>query len=149
MKYNLTKPCDECPYLKDSGFTYASLAQHARGEFPCHKACDVNEDEERGGSFFEPKKNGKTPHCAGALIFLEKQGTSHQMMRIMERIGRYDHSKLDMTANVGSKPRDYRRETPSEKMRREMDTTKKRPRQQRAQQARKSRKSRNGRRAGR
>jgi hypothetical protein len=98
--------------------------EHAQGEFPCHKACDVDENDEAGGSTFVPKKNGKTPHCAGALIFLEKKNAPHQMMRIMERIGRYDHTKLNMKANVGSKPADYRRETATEESRRQRNAMK-------------------------
>jgi hypothetical protein len=106
MKYTMTTPCDQCPYLIGSGFTYKSLMEHASGEFPCHKACDLDEDE---GVYVE-KDNGKTPHCAGALIFLEKQNRPHQMMRIAERLGMYDMTKLDMNANVGSKPSDYRKD---------------------------------------
>jgi len=110
MNYNMTKPCNACPFLIGSGFTFRSLQQHASGEFGCHKACDL--DEESGT--YEPHE--KTPHCAGALIFLEKQGKPHQMMRICERLrGKdgapmYDASKLDMSANVGCKPSDYRRD---------------------------------------
>ncbi len=33
-------------------------------------------------------------HCAGALIFAEKQKTATQMMRIAERMGIYDAPKL-------------------------------------------------------
>jgi hypothetical protein len=82
VNYNLTTPCDECPFLKGSGFAWHRLRQHASGEFPCHKACTV--DEETGD--FVPRGQ-KTPHCAGALIFLEKQDRPHQMMRICERLG--------------------------------------------------------------
>jgi hypothetical protein len=116
MKYSLTKPCDECPFLRTSGFTFESLLEHAVGEFPCHKACDLDEDE----TAFVERKNGKTPHCAGALIFLEKRNKPHQMMRITERLGEYDASKLDMSANVGGTRDDYRRETKEERRRRTM-----------------------------
>lgn len=102
MNYKLTKPCNACPFLIGSGFSYRSLVQHASGEFGCHKACDLSDET----GCYEP--HDKTPHCAGALIFLEKQNNPHQMMRICERLGLYDASKLDMTANVGSKPSDYR-----------------------------------------
>jgi hypothetical protein len=102
VKYTLTTPCDQCPFLLGSGFTYRSLVGHASGEFPCHKACVVDEDT----STFVPRGD-KTPHCAGALIFLEKQNRPHQMMRICERLGLYDARKLDMAAPVGSKPSDY------------------------------------------
>lgn len=101
----MTTPCKECPYLKDSGFKYSRLVEHASGEFPCHKACDLSDE-----GVFE-SKGDKTPHCAGALIFLEKQNKPHQMMRIAERLGLYDKRKLNMTANVGSKPSDYRQDT--------------------------------------
>lgn len=110
MKYTLTTPCDECPYLIGSGFAYRSLAEHASGEFPCHKACVVDEEE---GAYVP--RSDKTPHCAGALIFLEKQERPHQMMRICERLGLYDRTKLDMNAPVGSKPSDYRKPTKGER----------------------------------
>lgn len=107
MKYTLTEPCDACPFLLGSGFTFRSLTMHAAGEFACHKACKLVETEDEG-SVYMPR-NDKTPHCAGALIFLEKQNRPHQMMRICERIGLYDRAKLNMNARVGSKPSDYRR----------------------------------------
>ena len=104
MQYTLTDPCDACPFLIGSGFTYRRLVEFARGEFPCHKSCVVDEETNN----FVPR-NDKTPHCAGALIFLEKQDRPHQMMRICERLGMYDRTKLNMSANVGSSPSDYRR----------------------------------------
>ena len=103
MIYTMTTPCNECPFLIGSGFEYKSLVAHASGEFGCHKACDVNEDEEYG-TYFEP--NEHTPHCAGALIFLEKQRAPHQMMRICSRLGIYDRRKLNMDAPVVSSPDD-------------------------------------------
>lgn len=39
-------------------------------------------------------------HCAGALIFLEKRYRPNQLMRISERLGMYDRTKLDMKAKV-------------------------------------------------
>ena len=80
---------------------------HASGEFGCHKACDLNEDAEDYSGVYEPNK--KTPHCAGALIFLEKQDAPHRMMRICERLGSYDRRKLDMNAPVVSSPKDCKR----------------------------------------
>jgi len=107
VNYTMTAPCKECPFLKTSGFTFASLVEHASGEFGCHKACELIEDDD-GFEVFQPKE--ETPHCAGALIFNELRNTPHQMMRICERLGFYDMRKLDMDANVGSKRADYRRE---------------------------------------
>jgi hypothetical protein len=102
MNYDMRQPCRECPYLIGSGFPWKSLIEHSSGEFACHMACELNDK----GEYEASREN--TPHCAGALIFLEKQNTPHQMMRICERIGLYDRTKLNMQANVGSKPSDYR-----------------------------------------
>jgi len=97
MHYRMTTPCDECPFLKSMahGFTIARLRAFASGEFACHKACDVDDDE---GVFVA--RTPETPHCAGALIFNEKRGQSHQRMRIAERLNLYDHTKLNMKAPV-------------------------------------------------
>lgn len=104
MNYTMTDPCDACPYLRDSGFTFASLTRHAIGEFACHKTCELDPETDQ----YEPRE--KSLHCAGALIFLEKQGRPNQLMRICERLGMYDRTKLNMSANVGSKPGDYRKQ---------------------------------------
>lgn len=81
------------------GFTIRRLEEFASAEFACHKTCEQDDEGDyvaRDGS----------PHCAGALIFLEKRGRPHQMMRICERLrgkdGKpmYDPTKLDMKASV-------------------------------------------------
>jgi len=97
LNYAMTTPCDECPFLNSMahGFTLAKLFAFASGEFGCHKACDIDDDT---GNFVE--RGDATPHCAGALIFLEKIGRPHQMMRICGRLGLYDFSKLNMGADV-------------------------------------------------
>ena len=99
MKYNMTKPCDACPFLEGSRFTDLRLRELCRGEFPCHKASDIVEDSD-GVEEYRQKPNGKTPHCAGALIYLEKRNRPHQMMRICERIGVYARTKLNMETKV-------------------------------------------------
>jgi hypothetical protein len=83
---------------KNKGYTLKQLEMHASGEFACHKTCELTEDDETGGGTFTPRKG--SVHCAGALIFLEKRDRPHQMMRICERLGMYDRSKLDMEAEV-------------------------------------------------
>lgn len=95
MKYTMTTPCDQCPFLKKlkHGFTIKRLNEFASGEFACHKSCEVNDDAE-----FTPKS--ESVHCAGALIYLEKREQSTQMMRICERLGMYDRTKLNMEADV-------------------------------------------------
>lgn len=96
MKYTMTKPCDECPFLKKHkhGFTLKQLQQFAVGQFPCHKSAEINDET---GAY---EATQKSVHCAGALIFNEKRNQPNQMMRICERLGMYDHRKLDMAADV-------------------------------------------------
>lgn len=95
MKYNLHKPCEECPFLVGARFEEDRLEEFASGEFPCHMQSEIDDK-----GHFVPRDNGKTNHCAGALIYLEKRNAPHQMMRICERLSVYDRSKLDMAANV-------------------------------------------------
>lgn len=104
MKYTMTEPCEECPFLVGSGFSYQSLSDHASGQFACHKTCKLSEETD----VFEP--TSKSLHCAGALIFNEKRGQPHQLMRIAKRLKLYDRTKLNMQAQVGSTPEEYRRE---------------------------------------
>jgi hypothetical protein len=97
MKYDLTRPCDLCPFRNDDNRLTVPV-QRMRGmlsgEFCCHKTGETNDET---GSI-EPQPESQ--HCAGALIMLEKMGKQHQMMRIAERLGMYDPSRLDMDAPV-------------------------------------------------
>ena len=99
MDYTLYNPCNDCPFLNKfkAGYTKKQLEDHASGEFACHKTCELTEEDGCGGEF-TPRE--KSVHCAGALIYLEKRDRSHQMMRICERLGMYDRTKLNMEADV-------------------------------------------------
>lgn len=95
MDYDLTRPCEQCPFLKKNAgmFTRDRVQEIADGmletqgaEFSCHKTIKwVN------GALVE---TGIEKHCAGALIFMEKHKRCHQMARIMERLRMYDARKL-------------------------------------------------------
>jgi hypothetical protein len=37
----------------------------------------------------------KAEHCAGAMLYLEREGQPNQLMRIAERFGYYDPEKLE------------------------------------------------------
>lgn len=102
--YGLTKPCDNCPFRNDiPAFLTKGRVREIeraldRGEFECHKTTFST-----GGEFDEDghyNRSGKEAHCAGALILLEKLERPSQMMRISERLGMYDRTKLDMDAPV-------------------------------------------------
>jgi len=98
MKYSMTQPCDACPFLKKFAKSYGlrRLMEFASGEFPCHKTAEIDEDAENPE--FEAGPNSS--QCAGALIFNEKRNQPNQMMRICERLGMYDRTKLNMKAKV-------------------------------------------------
>lgn len=96
MHYTLTSPCDQCPFLRKMahGFTLRRLTEFASGAFHCHQ---TGTQDEETGNYVATKDS---LHCAGALIFLEKREKPNQMMRIAERLGLYDASKLNMDADV-------------------------------------------------
>ena len=99
MKYDLAKPCDECPFRSDKKFYLDSrkvteivdgLLYYNTG-FSCHKTTTCKD---------RTAQHRNAQNCAGALIFLEKNNASTNTTRISERIGLYDRSKLDMDSPV-------------------------------------------------
>lgn len=100
MKYELRRPCSNCPFRSDIE-PYLTKARVCaidralvRGTFSCHK---TNKFTDEG-----VVETGDSQHCAGALILLEKLHRPSQMMRIAERLGMYSHTALDMNAPVYS-----------------------------------------------
>ena len=89
MKFNMTSPCNDCPFVKGSA-TNTTLRQgriegivrdlRAGMTFQCHKTLNFKRD--------------KHEHCAGAMLYLERENSPNQMMRIAERLGLYDHRKF-------------------------------------------------------
>lgn len=110
--YDLVRPCSNCPFRQDKPFYLdperaEEIADSLRrgAEFHCHKTVHYEEerwDEYEGEEGMEAYYNplGDEQHCAGALIIMEKNGESSQMMRIAERLGVYDRKKLDMESPV-------------------------------------------------
>lgn len=100
----MRRPCKECPFRKDgpkisrrhAKEIMTPFANGTGGMFPCHKTADVDEDD----GTYEAKRDGSSRHCAGALIFAEKHNMPTQMMRIAERLGLYDPTKLEGTELV-------------------------------------------------
>lgn len=97
----LEKPCPKCPFRHDipaylNKERAEEIADALRGgsEFPCHSTLDYDVEDD------EPGRTEKTSFCAGAMTVLEKSEGPNQMMRIMERLGLYNFTKLDMDAPV-------------------------------------------------
>lgn len=73
-----------------------------QGTFSCHKTVDYSDEEEAS----EPCRE-EEEHCAGAMILLEKLEQPNQWMRWMERLGFYNHAKLNMDAPVFDSPEEF------------------------------------------
>jgi len=105
MKFEMKKPCNNCPFRTDSlkGWLGSARAKeisfsiiHQQGTFPCHKTVDYDREDEEGSGVVTQDSQ----HCAGAMIMLEHMKKPNQMMRIAERLGFYDYRKLDMKSPV-------------------------------------------------
>lgn len=110
MKFDLKRPCKLCPFKNDclEGWLGKERAQEIidcmvkeDGHFTCHETSQF--DDETG----EPIMGKKSQHCAGAMILLEKNNRANQFMRIAERLGIYDRTKLDMDAPVFNTYREF------------------------------------------
>lgn len=93
----MTTPCSNCPFRRKGGIRLlveriqeiaGIFLGGGRGEFPCHRTTVPDNDD---GDLVE---TAESQHCAGALIFAEKNDSPTQMMRICERLGMYDRTKL-------------------------------------------------------
>ena len=103
--YGLTTPCANCPFRTDiKPYITSERCEeilNTQGEFPCHKTIrlgdPISDDDE---NWCEIEDESKAQVCAGFLIVLENEERPNQMMRIAERLGAYDASKLRMDAPV-------------------------------------------------
>jgi hypothetical protein len=86
VEFNLTAPCGNCPFRNDGK---AIPLRPGR-------VVGIKRDLLRDNTMFRCHK-AMTEHCAGALIWLELMERPSQMMRISERLGLYDRTKLDFS----------------------------------------------------
>ncbi len=102
VNFDLKKPCQKCPFRTDclKGWLGGGRAEEivdalfqSDQTFACHETTKFDDDGEDIPGDHEQ-------HCAGAMILMEKQSAANQMMRIGERLGMYDRSKLDMESPV-------------------------------------------------
>lgn len=94
MRFDLRKPCKDCPFLVGSSTNISldegrieEIVKDLRDDmtFACHKTIKEYTD-----------KKVDEQHCGGALIFLERENNPNNLMRVAERIGFYDRTKIDM-----------------------------------------------------
>lgn len=107
MKFDLSKPCQNCPfrtdikgYLRPERIAEITDSVLAGEFFGCHKSTILVPDPNDEGC--EDRGIGEdTQECAGAAIFAAKHGRSSQISRIVERIGG-KVAELDMSQPVVS-----------------------------------------------
>lgn len=88
--FDRTKPCKSCPFRtgpealrflgRDRAEDIVESLVDRQQTFTCHD--DIGLPER------------KRQHCVGAMIMLEAVNRPNQMMRISERLGGYDRTKL-------------------------------------------------------
>jgi hypothetical protein len=102
--YALRKPCAKCPFRTDvqpylsferAKEIAAGLRDH--GSFFCHRTVDYDDQDEDADEYVT---QGTEQQCAGATILQENDGGLGQLLRIAERIGIYDRSRMDLDAPV-------------------------------------------------
>lgn len=110
MSMDLVRPCAHCPFRNDIPpyLTHARVREIEesldQGWFPCHETLDydqVDPDSQYEEGFDATQLfTSKTEHCAGAMILLVKMERFSNLMRVFERLGFFEPSKLDMKSPV-------------------------------------------------
>lgn len=98
MRFDLTKPCGNCPFRNDRlpfGLRPGRVREilggrHGRNWWPaasfvCHKTMDDSD---------------KMQQCAGVMIILHRENRHNDAMQIANRLGLWDPANLDMDAPV-------------------------------------------------
>lgn len=112
--YTLTGPCADCPFRSDKApfldedrAKEIALSLESGATFYCHKTVDYDRAWDDDDSDGRGDVTGKSRACAGSLITLEKEDRPNQIMRIGERLGLYDRTRLDMDAPVYPSMREW------------------------------------------
>lgn len=102
MKFDLKRPCSNCPFRHDvAPYIRPERAQEIGSallqgkSFACHKTVAYDED----GNHVQRREHLEQ-HCAGAMIVLAYMERPNQLMQVASRIGVLDLSSLDMGAPV-------------------------------------------------
>lgn len=90
MHFDLKRPCKDCPFLRGKSYLHPERAREIANyairddlTFTCHKTIGRKEQ-----------------HCAGALLMSEKHDRRNSMHQIAHRLGLYDPSGLDHSADI-------------------------------------------------
>lgn len=107
MKFDLTRPCSNCPFRSDTT-PFGLRPERVRGilgggkgnrqwwpasSFPCHRTISYRDS---GCDYIGPDAQ----QCAGVMIILHRENRHNDAMQLGQRFGLFDPSKLDMDAPV-------------------------------------------------
>jgi hypothetical protein len=99
MKFDMKKPCDNCPFRKSEKAVRFRTKRRALevangdGVFPCHKTVDYSGDDNG-----QAKENSQA--CVGFLVYQCNHGSPGQMVRIAGRPGMIRSEVVDDPANI-------------------------------------------------
>jgi hypothetical protein len=89
MRFDLKRPCSDCPFRRKGGIRLRAgrireladvmLEQGAGGSFTCHVT--------------NPLRRTERQHCVGAILFAMKNRVETQVMQLASRLGLYDPLK--------------------------------------------------------
>lgn len=102
FKWDLTKPCSDCPFIKDTPThdgihsnlqSIVGHLEHGNFAHSCHKT-------HPGADGWNPEYRGEIQNCAGLTIMQHKLGEpTYPMVRAILS-NELDESKLDLSANT-------------------------------------------------
>lgn len=110
MRFDLTGPCSNCPFLKVGGIRIhpARAREIAQGQlngpdertFPCHKTTVEGEtiDPDSGETVQDMVWAPTSQYCGGALAFASKLESYNQVLQIAQRLHWWDPSQIDPKA---------------------------------------------------
>ena len=103
MRFDLTRPCGNCPFRSDRPFhlnperVRGILGGDRHGQwwpaesFPCHKSIIYTDD----GETITPDS---AQQCAGVMGILHRENRPNTAMQLAERLGLWSPKSLDQTA---------------------------------------------------
>jgi hypothetical protein len=104
MRFDVTVPCKSCPFrrrgkhvVRLGRFRVREVAGNMLNingkTFSCHNACHGERDDDGVG--YHPAVTDI--HCAGALIFAERNGVRSTPLQLAERFGLYEPDRFCTT----------------------------------------------------
>ena len=102
MKFDLKKPCTECPFTRGPKAVRVTvgrtrdlidaMVEEPGSTFSCHKTVDYREYDDDG----EERKTGvNEQHCAGATLYAMKQGRLNRPLRMAAALQLFSPSQME------------------------------------------------------